>query len=98
MVVCELGLNVISLYFFFCWFIFRFQEITHAKIQVFLNQSTRTRPGGKCALRWFYCLEKQKFSLVWKGQCQEKLRFHTHYFSKMKQKTGTHSGAIIGGS
>ena len=44
-----------------------------------------TSTGSKCALRWFYCLEKQKLSLV-RTLPGKKLRFCIRYLWKMKEK------------
>ena len=44
-----------------------------------------TSTGGKCALRWFYCLEKQKLSLE-RTPPGKKLRFCIRYLWKMKEK------------
>ena len=44
-----------------------------------------TSTGGKCALRWFYCLEKQKLSLE-RTLPGKKLRFCIRYLWKMKEK------------
>ena len=44
-----------------------------------------TSTGGKCALCWFYCLEKQKLSLK-RTPRGKKLRFCIHYLWKMKEK------------
>ena len=71
---CDLGLNRKTLSCnFFCCFVFVFEKFS----------STST--GGKCALRWFYCLEKQKFSLE-RTQPGKKLRFCIRYLWKMKEK------------
>ena len=71
---CDLGLNRKTLSCnFFCSFVFRFREI-------FFNQH-----GGKCELRWFYCLEKQKLSLE-RTPPGKKLRFCIRYLWKMKEK------------
>ena len=44
-----------------------------------------TSTGGKCALRWFYCLEKQKLSLE-RTLPGKKLCFCIRYLWKMKEK------------
>ena len=44
-----------------------------------------TAPGGKCMLRWFYCLEKQKLSLE-RTPPGKKLHFCIRYLWKMKEK------------
>ena len=44
-----------------------------------------TSTGGKCVLRWFYCLEKQKLSLE-RTPPGKKLRFCIRYLWKMKEK------------
>ena len=44
-----------------------------------------TSTGGKCALHWFYCLEKQKLSLE-RTPPGKKLRFCIRYLWKMKEK------------
>ena len=44
-----------------------------------------TSTGGKCALRWFCCLEKQKLSLE-RTPPGKKLRFCICYLWKMKEK------------
>ena len=44
-----------------------------------------TSTGGKCALRWFYCLEKQKLSLE-RTPPEKKLCFCIRYLWKMKEK------------
>ena len=44
-----------------------------------------TSTGGKCTLRWFYCLEKQKLSLE-RTPPGKKLRFCIRYLWKMKEK------------
>ena len=44
-----------------------------------------TSTGGKSALRWFYCLEKQKLSLE-RTPPGKKLRFCIRYLWKMKEK------------
>ena len=50
-----------------------------------LEKFSWTSPGDKCALRWFYCLEKQKLSLE-RTPPGKKLRFCIHYLWKMKEK------------
>ena len=50
-----------------------------------LEKFSWTSPGGKCALHWFYCLEKQKFSLE-RTPPGKKLLFCIRYFWKMKEK------------
>ena len=52
-----------------------------------------TSTGGKCALRWFYCLEKQKFSLE-KTPPGKKLRFCIRYLWKMKEKPANLNGGL----
>ena len=44
-----------------------------------------TSTGGKCALRWFYCLKKQKLSLE-RTPPGKKLHFCIRYLWKMKEK------------
>ena len=52
-----------------------------------------TSTGGKCALRWFYCLEKQKLSLERTPPVQ-KLRFCIRYLWKMKEKPADLNGGL----
>ena len=60
---CDLGFNWKTLPCnFFCCFVFRFREIMHAKMQVFLVANVRFANS----VVW-----KNK-SFVWKGHCQEK--------------------------
>ena len=52
-----------------------------------------TSTGGKCALRWFYCLEKQKLSLE-RTPPGKKLRFCIRYLWKMKEKPANLNGGL----
>ena len=52
-----------------------------------------TSTGGKCALRWFYCLEKQKLSLE-RTPPGKKLRFCIRYLWKMKEKPADLNGGL----
>ena len=52
-----------------------------------------TSTGGKCALRWFYCLEKQKLSLE-RTPPGKKLRFCICYLWKMKEKPANLNGGL----
>ena len=52
-----------------------------------------TSTGGKCALRWFYCLEKQKLSLE-RTPPGKKLRFCIPYLWKMKEKPANLNGGL----
>ena len=52
-----------------------------------------TSTGGKCALHWFYCLEKQKLSLE-RTPPGKKLRFCIRYLWKMKEKPANLNGGL----
>ena len=52
---------------------------------LFCFSFSRTSIGGKCALHWFYCLEKQKLSLE-RTPLGKKLRFCIRYLWKMNEK------------
>ena len=52
-----------------------------------------TSTGGKCALRWFYRLEKQKLSLE-RTPPGKKLRFCIRYLWKMKEKPADLNGGL----
>ena len=71
---CDLGLNQKTLpRNFFCCFNFVFEKFSC------------TSPGGKWVLRWFYCLEKQKFSLE-RTPPGKQPHFCVRYLWKMKEK------------
>ena len=58
-----------------------------------VEKFSSTSTGGKCALRWFYCLEKLKLSLE-RTPPGKKLRFCIHYLWKMKEKPANLNGGL----
>ena len=71
---CDLGLNRK-----------RCPVIFSAVLFFVFEKFSSTSTGSKCALRWFYCLEKQKLSLE-RTPPGKKLHFWIRYLWKMKEK------------
>ena len=71
---CDLGLNWKTL-----------PVIFSAVLFFIFKRFSWTSTGSKCALRWFYCLEKQKLSLE-RTPPGKKLRLCIRYLWKVKEK------------